>query len=707
MPPTSPDPSLQLALQSHRAGDLPAAENLYRQILAAHPDHPDALHLLGIILHKKSQHDLAEQMITRAISLRPGWREAAYNLSLILNRKADLLRSTGQLNQAIAAYRQAIQLKPDSPQILNTLGVALQEIGNLPDAITHYRQAIALLPSYPEAHNNLAVALREIGQLPASLAESRLAAALSPTSAAVLNNMGLTLLDLQQFSEAITAHRRALQLDPASAEGFVGLGNSLIAAGEIDPAIAAYHQAIAIKPQLPGAHFNLGKAHIEAGDLPAAQSAFTRAFNLQPDHPSYEIALISTLYYQPNLPPEQIAQRHFQWDHHHAQPLRKLIQPHPNNNVPHRRLRIGYVSPDIRQHPVGRFILPLLEHHDRAQFEIFIYSDARTIAADPITTRAKASVDHWLDTLPLKHDALADQIRRDKIDILVDLAGHTTGSRLLTFARKPAPVQVTYLGYPGTTGLAVMDYRLTDPLADPVGRTEHLHSEKLCRLPRTAWCFAEMTGALIPAPAFAPTPVVDRGSVTFGSFNNLAKITPDMLQIWATLLHRVPASRLLLKAPALAAASAKARIQQTMISHAIDPARLTLLGPTPSAQDHLATYHQIDIALDTFPYHGTTTTCEALWMGVPVITLAGQSHVSRVGVSLLNTIGCPDWIATTPEQYIDLAAALASRPDHLQHLRATLRQQLCASPLMDAKTFTTDIENAWRKMWQDYISNAL
>jgi protein O-GlcNAc transferase len=682
------------AIQLHQAGKLPAAAAMYRQILVVDPQQPDALHLLGVIAHQSGQSELAEQLLNRALQLRPGWVEAGANLSQILQKKGDFLRNDGKLNSAIDTYRRAISLKADSPAAINSLGAALQARGELRQAIACYRSAIALSPGYGEPHSNLAVALRALGEMNEAVIAARQAVALAPANAVAVNNLGLVLRDAGKLSEAIACHERAMKLDASLAEAVTGLGGALLDAGEIDRAIAAYQQGIAIKPDDAISHFNLGKTFMTAGDSAAARAAFGQACALQPANASFASAKISVLFYQPGLTPTAIAEEHFRWGREHAAlPVRSICLSN-KSRASDRRLRIGYVSPDIRQHPVGRFLLPILETHDRARFEIFIYSDARV--SDGISARSKSAAEHWLDSARLTHEELAEQIRRDHIDILIDLCGHTTGSRLLMFARKPAAVQATYLGYPGTTGVAAIDYRFTDAMADPVGMTEPLHVEKLYRLPRTNWCFMETERS----PDAGPLPLLGGGGVvTFGSCNNVAKITDQMLGVWSTILQQVPRSRLLIKSMTLASAGARSRIEQVMVGDGIDPGRLTLVGPTVNHHEHLGIYRRIDIALDTFPYHGTTTTCDALWMGVPVVTLGGAAHVSRVGVSLLTALGRPEWIANTGEEYVRIAVEMACDAAGLGDIRQNLRQQMQASALMDAPGFCRDLEKGLESMW--------
>ena len=357
------------------------------------------------------------------------------------------------------------------------------------------------------------------------------------------------------------------------------------------------------------------------------------------------------------------------WNQQHADPLKHLIKPHDNDRTPDRRLRIGYVSPDFLEHPVGRFMLPLLSGHDRKNYEIFAY--ASMFAADDMTLQLRSQADRWQSIAGLSDEKAAELIRRDGIDILVDLTGHTANNRLLLFARKPAPVQVTYLGYPATTGLDAIDYRLTDVYADPPQLAEKAsleYSEELVRLSTTAWCIHLPQD---PSPNIRP-----QGPVNFGCFNNFAKVNPPLLKLWASILKASPGSRLLLKCSGLQSEDTRERLRQLFHDEGVNSERLELISRTSSYAEHLALYHQVDIALDASPYHGTTTTCEALWLGVPVVSLAGNSHVSAVGVSLLSNVGLPDLIARSPDDYVKIAANLAADRPRLAALRSTLRSRV-------------------------------
>jgi predicted O-linked N-acetylglucosamine transferase (SPINDLY family) len=429
--------------------------------------------------------------------------------------------------------------------------------------------------------------------------------------------------------------------------------------------------------------------------LDDAIAAYRQAMLLWPHFSDANSNLLLALNYHAGMEPRTIFEEHLRWNRELAEPLRPFIQTPRNDRSPDRRLRIGYVSPDFRDHPVGHFLLPLLAKHDHERFEIFCYAPP-VPPPDSMTERLRAHADHWRSLTGLADGRAAELIRQDQIDILVDLSGHTSYHRLLLFAHKPAPVQVTWLGYPNTTGLATMDYRLTDAYADPPGLSESWHSEQLWRLPQCAWCYR--------SPGSSPVTLRNNGPITFGCFNNFAKVTEPMLLLWARILQAVPHSRLLLKTRALGSGSTQQRVRQILCEAGIGAERLELRGYEAAYDDHLAFYQRLDIALDTFPYHGTKTTCEAMWMGVPVVTLAGTTHASRVGVSLLSNIGLPELVASTPEEYVRLAAELATDASRLSHLRNTLRQRMEGSPLMDAPRFARDVDSAYRSMWQKWCA---
>ena len=715
--------AFDLALQHHQAGRLAEAEPLYRQILAADPRHSDALHLLGVIAHQVGQHVPAIDLIRQAISLAPGNPNyhsnlgeacraaarlddaiAAYRRAIALNpdfseahnNLGSALTEKGQLDEAIVACRRAIVLNPSFPEAHNSLGNALRDTRQLDDAITAYRQAIALKPDLPEAHSNLGNALRDKGQLDEAIASYRQAIALRPDYPDAHSNLGNALRDKGLSDAAIAAFSQAIALKPNYAGAHSNLGNALRDKGQPDEAIAAFCRAIAIKPDFAEAHSNLGNAFKDTGRLDEAIASYRKAIALKPEATDLDSNLLLALNYQSDFDPAAIAEEHRRWNRLHAEPLRQFILPHPNDRNPDRRLRIGYVSPDFREHPVASFFESLLLSHNPDQAEVFCY--ANLARADAVTARLQGLVPHWRSVASMTDEQIADLIRKDRIDILVDLAGHTASNRLMVFARKPAPVQVTWLGYPNTTGLKTIDYRLTDAFADPPGITELFNSEHLIRLPRCAWCFRPVE----PAPTVTAPPVETGNRITFGCFNAMPKINAPLLRLWSKILHAAPGSRLLLKNAALRRSSAQQDVRNVLEAEGIASDRIELVGHFSELADHLACYGRVDIALDTFPYHGTTTTCEALWMGVPVVSMAGRTHASRVGVSLLSNIGLPELVAQTGEDYVKIAADLASDPSRLLHLRSTLRHRMETSPVMDAPQFARDVEDTYRQMWHQW-----
>jgi len=601
----------------------------------------------------------------------------------------------GRLKEAEPLCRQVLAQQPEHTDALHMLGVIAAQVGRYDAAIDLFRQAIALRPGFAEAYNNLGNALQAQGQVAQAVAAFRQAIALKPNSPDAYYNMANGLKEQGQLEQAIAAYQQAIILKPNLPEAYNNLGNALREKGRLDEAIAAYHQAVRLKPDRSGAYSNLGNVLSDSGQMDQAIAAYRQAIALKANNAGAHSNLVYALHYRPDFDAATIAEEHRRWNRQHAEPLKPCIQPYANDGNSDRRLRVGYLSADFRDHVVARFILPLLANHDHRALEVFAY--AQVSAPDTVTQRLRAHTDAWRSLVGLTDTQAAELIRQDRIDILVDLGGHTGGNRLLVFAHKPAPVQVTYLGYPNTTGLSTMDYRLTDAYADPPGQTELYHSEQLFRLSPCAWCF--------PPLESPPVTVRQEGPITFGCFNNFAKVTQPMLKLWGRVLWAVPESRLLLKSLALGCLSVRQKVQQQFAAWGIDCRRLDLHGQEDGYDRHLALYGRMDIALDTFPYHGTTTTCEAIWMGVPVVSLAGSSHVSRVGVSLLNNIGLPELVADSEEQYLQIAVNLANDLPRLQQLRSTLRPRMQASPLMDAPRFARNIEAAYRQMWRQYCSS--
>jgi predicted O-linked N-acetylglucosamine transferase (SPINDLY family) len=747
--------ALELAVQHHQAGRVREAEGLYLQILTAQPNHADALHLLGVLSHQSGRTESAIQLIRRAGEIRPDVPAYFGNLGIIL-------AGLGRFEEAIDVYRKAIELQPDAPEVRDNLAGALLGAGRLEEAAGEYRRSLALKHDNADTHNNLGHTLRLLGRHDEAMAELRLALSLRPNSPQAYNNLGNVWHEKGDFDQAILAYGHALALQPNSADtlanlalslkrrGDLGgaieayrktavlrpedsevryhLGECLRTVGRLDEAAEAYRQALALKPDHTEAYNSLGMVYSELGLIDDAIAAYRRAAELRPDlagalnnlgnalkdtgdfagaiecyrraleiEPNSYVAgnLLYTLHFDPHFDARAVADEHAEWNRIYAKPLAASIRPHDNDPSPDRRLRIGYVSRDLRVHPVGRFVAPLLSHHDHEQFEIFGYCDVAR--PDALTERLRGAVDTWRDTAGLSDESLAEQVRSDRIDILVDLAMHMDGTRMLTFARKPAPVQVTFLAYVSTTGLETMDYRLTDPYLDPPDVDESIYSEKSVRLPHSYWCYQPPEGT----PPVNALPALAEHHITFGCLNNFAKISARTFDTWVQILQRVPDSQVVLHC---GEGSHRQRVLERLASAGIVPGRVHIVGRLP-LDEYFLEYHRIDIALDPFPYPGGTTTCDALWMGVPVVTLAGKTGASRGGVSILSNAGMPQFIAESTEQYAQIACSLAGDPSRLDDLRSQLRQRMAGSPLMNAKQFAAEVEAALRWMWRRQVGH--
>ncbi len=601
---------------------------------------------------------------------------------------------SGRLDIAEQFYRKVLRHNPRHADTLNYLGVLSAQSGKLPEAIRLLSRAVELRGDSFEAYNNLGRALGEAGRRQEEARCYRRAMLLRPDSADLLANLADTLQELGWVDEAADAGRRAVRLNPGLARSFYTLASALRRTGRTGAAIMALQRALALQPAYAFAWSALGSMLLDQRRHAGAEAGYRRAITVDPQYVTAHSNLLLSLNYQAERSAGSVYADHRHFDSVHAHALSARPPEWRVKFDAGRRLRVGYVSRDFCEHSVAYFVGPLLAAHDRKAVEVVCYSDV----ADPdsLTARLRERADMWRDVVELDDQRLADLVRRDRIDILVDLAGHTEGHRLLAFARRPAPVQVTWLGYPNTTGLSAMTARLTDSMADPEGASDELASETLRRLSPSFLCYEPP----VNAPDVAPLPAATSGVVTFGSFNNLAKVTQDVVALWARVLNAVPGSRLLLKSRSLGDEGTCARLAEEFAALGIGRDRLDLLAIIPDTGGHLGAYGRIDIALDPFPYNGTTTTCEALWMGVPVIARLGNRHAGRVAASILNTVGLGDLVAPNDEEYVRLALELASDRDRLAALRASLRGTVQASPLCDAKGFAQQVEGAYRALWQ-------
>jgi predicted O-linked N-acetylglucosamine transferase (SPINDLY family) len=466
--------------------------------------------------------------------------------------------------------------------------------------------------------------------------------------------------------------------------------------GILDEAVATARRAIELDPNFSYSHGTLGSSLRNLGRLDESIRELRTAVELTPDECVHRDVLIYTLLFHPASLPEQIFAEHVRWAQLFTDPLTAAASPHTNDRNTDRRLRVGYVSAHYFNHAVNFFSEPLLAAHDHDTIELFCYDNGSQ--QDDANRRLRSCADHWREIGHLTDGQAAQTVRQDQIDILIDLSGHIAGHRLLLFARKPAPVQVTYLGYQATTGMQAMDYRLSDEWSDPPGTTDACYTEKLVRLAPAFFCYRPSPDA----PPVGPLPALENGYTTFGSFNNFAKVTPAVLATWAQLLRQVPQSCLVLLAHAVP--SLLAYVKQQFANHGVEAERVTVLNRCARG-DYLQRISQVDIALDPFPFNGHTTTCDALWQGVPVVTLAGNSYAARFGSSAHVNLELKELVAASAEQYVAIAAGLAGDLERLQTVRADLRTRMAASPLLDGPGFARRVETAYRGMWIDWCQN--
>jgi protein O-GlcNAc transferase len=543
---------------------------------------------------------------------------------------------------------------------------------------------------------HVAAQLQQTGQILAAKMVFELIVAADADHADALFFLGVTCHQLGQSAQGIDFMRRAIVLQPNNRLYHFNFGIINAEMGDTDVAMAAYQRSNEIQPTAEACN-NCAGLLLNEGRLDEASELFRRGGELSPDDVNQQSNFLYTLSYKPHPNVREI----FNWHRQFGQRHERAIAPMPpcarvDGARADQRLRIGYVSADFRQHAVAHFIEPVLAAHDAKRFEIFCYYNYP--AGDAVTGRFEKLAHHWRVISNRSDEDVANMIRADGIDILVDLAGHTPLNRLRVFARKPAPVQASWIGYSSTTGLTRMDYRITDTISDPIGVTDDLYTEKLIRLPDTFSCFQPLANS----PDIAGLPATQSGHVTFGSFNNFIKMTPEVLQTWARILQRVPTSMLLLKYRSFEAEKIRALVLAAFAKHGVQSARIHFLG-SDDYHTHLRAYHQVDIALDTFPHNGDTTTCDALWMGVPVVVNTGVNHVGLMGASRLRSVGLEDLVARDNDNYVDIATALANDVPRLEKLRATLRETMKASPLMDAPRFTRNLESAYENMWANLL----
>ena len=675
-------------------GDAQAAVAAFTTALAHKPDSAAACFNLGNAHARLGQHEQAVASYRKAVALRADFVDALVALGAALE---DL----GRFEEAIVAYRQALALQPDYAEVHVNLGAALLAARRPDEAATSLRMAVSLRPDHADAHHQLGGVLRGLGRLDEALDSYRRTVALAPGFAPAHCNLGAVLQERRQLAEAMACYRRAIELDPGCFDAHGNLGVALQETGQFTAALASFRRALEINPGFAAAMSNLATLLTDLGRVEEAAAVSRRTLDASPDFFHAHSNLLLTLNYLADQPPDQLRAEAVRFGENAARHARPFTSWEVTSD-PERSLRVGIVSADLRQHPVGAFlqgVLAAVAASSGERVEFVAYSNSPEF--DDVSAGIRACCGDWQSAVGVPDEILARRIRDQRIDILVDLAGHTGHNRLPLFAWKPAPVQATWLGYNGTTGVAAIDYLIADSWTLPESLEAHF-TERIWRLPESYLCFTP------PAPPLAVNalPAAARGHVTFGCFNNLSKINDRVVALWSRVLQAVPGSRLFLKARQFSDASVQQAMRGRFAACGVDPARL-LLSPPVARSQYLAPHHDVDIALDPLPYPGITTTVESLWMGVPVLTLEGRSFISRQGVGLSMNAGLSAWIARDEDDYVALAARHAADLESLARLRGSLRETLGRSAVFDAPRFARNFEAALRGMWRNWCDGAL
>ncbi len=722
-PSVSLEAALQLALQHYQQGHWAQAEALYRHILQQQPHHAEALNWLGVCRAQQDDNVQAIDYIKQAVQLEGRNADYQNNLGNLYLRQEDFAA-------AQVCFERALKSNPKFATAYLNLGVAYKEQQKLKEAVGVLRKAVKFAPQYSKAWYTLGSVYTQQKQLDAAQTAVQKALKLAPNNAEALTAMGNCYREKRQFERAIEYYQKALRIHPEFAEAYKHLAAAQARAEQYADALKSYQKALELKPQAEFAcavgvlfseklyqktaareYFKLalelddsytdaynGMAAIDVlrGQIEQALAHYQRAKTLDADNHVAWLNIGFILNYT-------VEERLTVW-----QESQKLRTQYPSSSFPatkarqqcsdKQRLRIGYLSHDFRDHSVAYFMQGIVAQHDQQHFEIFVYYRKQT--EDSMSQYLRSLVEHWHHCSDWTHEQCVKQMRKDKLNILLDLGGLTHADLVTIFTQKPAPLQMAYLGYPGTTGLDCMDYRLVDEHTEPPAYAQAYSSERLLYFPHSYFCYQPPES--MQHLAIAPPPMLRNGFITFGSFNNAAKISEPTIAAWSAILQQVTDSRLLLKTKIFDDSATQMLFQAHFARHGIAAERLIFQGVIVEKTEHFSFYQEIDIALDTYPYNGATTTCEALWMGVPVVSRCGQTHPSRMGLSILSTIGLADLVSDTADGFIRNALDLAHDPTRLQALRLQIRAQMQASPLMQAEAFTRHLEALYQQAWADY-----
>jgi predicted O-linked N-acetylglucosamine transferase (SPINDLY family) len=682
-----PDAEFARALALHQTGRAADARLLYRDLLQRHPRHFDALHFLAVAEMQHGRLEEADRLFRQALAINPSSAPLHSNRSVVLY---DLRR----FEEAVASCDRALALKPDYAEALCNRANALRSLDRPEDALASAERAIALRPNYAEAFDVRGSALFMLRRHDEAVASFDRAIGLRPRYREALSNRGGALTELLRYDAAIASFDQALAIDPKSVDAIIGRANALLLSGRAADAAAECRRALALAPDSPSALAVLGQCYEKLADLDRAIACYDRALAIMPDFDCALSNRIFALDFDPQADFAKHQAARADWWRHVGAKIAATCRPsHANDLDPARRLVLGYVSSDFKSHSAAFTFGPAVRNHDKSRFELICYHCAPF--EDHITREFQAIADQWRDASRWPDARIAEQIQADKVDILIDLSGHTKGHRLGVFARKPAPIQVTAWGHNTGTGLPTIDYLFADPVSVPY-EVRHLFAEKIYDLP----CVL----ASDPAPrSLRPVdpPLLSNGHVTFGVFNRISKISDEAIEIWSRILGATMPSRLKIKHRALDDPAVRQALVAKFAQHGIAADRVDFHGTT-SREDHLRALNQVDICFDPFPQNGGVSTWEALQMGVPVVAKLGNSIVSRLSGSILASIGLADWAGESSDDYVEIALRFAAMPDYLRELRHTLPDRIAASPAGDNQAFARSVEHAYRTMWQDY-----
>jgi len=669
--------------------------DICRRIASADPSHFRAVHGIGLGLHNLGNTDEAIYYIRKAIELNPEYFSAYNNLG-------NMLRESGDFIGALSSFQEAERLQPGSVMILANIGGVLIKLARIDEALTCFARALELEPEYADALYGKALCLHKKGSNEQARDTYLKVLAVDPAHTDALYALASLEVEMDLPRDAHQHFLQLLHLKPDMYDANLALANFLTEQTKSnidwarDDALYYYEKASELNPEEEANYITIGNMYVERGNVDDALQSFRKALSINPGHAIARSCLLMSSQYHPSPSMEDLYNESISWPQYCTLDIPRTTR-HDNDADPDRPLKIGYVSADFRMHPVGFHLVPAIYHHDPDKFEIFCYSN--NSENDVLTKRLKSYAENWREIKELSDAEAHEMIRKDGIDILIDLSGHTGGNRLQLFARKPAPVQATWIGYFFSTGLTEIDYIIMDDTAVLPGE-ESCFSEKVIRMPQTRFCYE-------PPPFagdVASSPCIRNGYVTFGSFNNLAKVTEEVIELWAKVLLSVPDAKLILKSKQMGSESVKSRIFKQFESLGVNRDRLILRGVSPHI-DMLAEYGDMDIALDPFPFNGGMTSCEALWMGVPVLTLNGYRPIARQTAGFLKAIGLEEFIAGNKYDYCEFATKLSKDLAKLAEIRQGLRGRMKSSLLCDGKRFTANLEAAYREMWRKWCNN--